>query len=288
MPPPPAFDYYHQLELDQTATIDDIKGSYRRLARIHHPDKNPENLVAATAAFQKIQTAYETLSEERSRAIYDARSSRSTTRPSNGRSPFDSEDDSFEEYSYDEEDIGMTFEDFMQGRFAGAHHPGFSSQGFGGFQAFFYDGNFGFYTRRMSPEEMRKQRHEREAAEAAHRKRMGDEARQRREREEGLAKDREMARQAEEKQRMMEKERREMAERVKNEEIWVAENATTQEQKQRLCLHSEVWAKERSQKKIKCEACGQKRGMVSHRCPHCALLACQVCINLFNKLRKAP
>ena len=54
MPSLPAFDYYKELQLDRTATTEDIKTSYRRLALIHHPDKNPDNLVEATAAFQKV------------------------------------------------------------------------------------------------------------------------------------------------------------------------------------------------------------------------------------------
>jgi hypothetical protein len=54
MPPPPAFDYYEALEIDRTATNEEIKSSYRRLARVHHPDKNLDNPDAATAAFQKV------------------------------------------------------------------------------------------------------------------------------------------------------------------------------------------------------------------------------------------
>jgi len=54
MPSLPAFDYYKELQLERTATMEDIKSSYRRLALIHHPDKNPESLVESTAAFQKV------------------------------------------------------------------------------------------------------------------------------------------------------------------------------------------------------------------------------------------
>ncbi|KAN0112566.1 DnaJ domain containing protein [Hyaloscypha variabilis] len=291
MPPPPDFDYYKELQLDRIAPAEDIKNSYRRLALIHHPDKNPENRVAATAAFQKIQTAYETLSDPRARAIYDARSSRSTTLLSSGRSPFDSEDDNDdddEDADFDDDfDAEKTFADFMRGQFGRGGPPGYSSQGYSGFGPFFHNGNFGFYSHRMDPEEMRKRAEEREKAKEASRKRMANEIRQRMEREEALAKARKEAKMAEEKQRMTEKEGREMAERAKNEKIWIAEQAITQEEKQRLCLHSEVWS-EKFPKKVKCEACGQKRGIVGYRCPHCALLACQVCLNKFNEARKAP
>jgi preprotein translocase subunit Sec63 len=54
MPPPPAFDYYEALEIDRTATTEEIKSSYRRLARVHHPDKNLDNPDESTAAFQKV------------------------------------------------------------------------------------------------------------------------------------------------------------------------------------------------------------------------------------------
>ncbi|KAI6090251.1 DnaJ domain-containing protein [Hypoxylon rubiginosum] len=53
----------------------DIKDSYRRLDLANHPDKNPENAEAATAAFQKIQLAYETLSDPERRSEYDAHTS---------------------------------------------------------------------------------------------------------------------------------------------------------------------------------------------------------------------
>jgi hypothetical protein len=39
-PPAPTHDYYVTLEVLPTALRDEIKASYRRLARLHHPDKN--------------------------------------------------------------------------------------------------------------------------------------------------------------------------------------------------------------------------------------------------------
>ena len=60
MPSLPAFDYYQELQLERTASIEEIKASYRRLARIHHPDKNPDSLVEATAAFQKVSRTHPT------------------------------------------------------------------------------------------------------------------------------------------------------------------------------------------------------------------------------------
>ncbi|KAF9067205.1 DnaJ domain-containing protein [Rhodocollybia butyracea] len=65
-------DYYDLLELDETATADDIKRSFRRLALIHHPDKNKDDVEGATQRFAELQQAYEVLSDEQERAWYDS------------------------------------------------------------------------------------------------------------------------------------------------------------------------------------------------------------------------
>jgi curved DNA-binding protein len=59
-------DYYKILGVDQNASQDEIKKSYRKLASIHHPDKGGD-----TKKFQEIQTAYDTLSDPQKRAEYD-------------------------------------------------------------------------------------------------------------------------------------------------------------------------------------------------------------------------
>jgi DnaJ-class molecular chaperone len=55
MPPAPAFDYYEALEVEKDANTEAITASYRRLARVHHPDKDPEN-PDATANFQQVRS----------------------------------------------------------------------------------------------------------------------------------------------------------------------------------------------------------------------------------------
>jgi len=63
-------DYYELLEVTQTATQDEIKRSFRRLAVEYHPDKNPDN-PEAEAKFKELARAYETLSDPDRRARYD-------------------------------------------------------------------------------------------------------------------------------------------------------------------------------------------------------------------------
>ena len=59
---------YRTLELNENANLDEIKKSYRRLARIYHPDKNKDP--SANNKFLEISTAYEILSNDKSRVEY--------------------------------------------------------------------------------------------------------------------------------------------------------------------------------------------------------------------------
>ena len=63
-------DYYKILELDKTATPDQIKKAYRKLARKFHPDVNPNNK-AAEDKFKQINEANEVLSNPENRTKYD-------------------------------------------------------------------------------------------------------------------------------------------------------------------------------------------------------------------------
>ncbi|XP_015182183.1 PREDICTED: dnaJ homolog subfamily B member 6-like isoform X2 [Polistes dominula] len=64
-------DYYRILEVQRTATSNDIKKAYRKLALKWHPDKNPENLDEANKKFKEISEAYEVLIDEKKRRVYD-------------------------------------------------------------------------------------------------------------------------------------------------------------------------------------------------------------------------
>ena len=67
---PATNDYYETLKVDRKASQDDIRKSYRRLARKYHPDLNPGDK-AAEDRFKKLQEAYDVLSEPKKRQMYD-------------------------------------------------------------------------------------------------------------------------------------------------------------------------------------------------------------------------
>lgn len=63
-------DYYAILGVSKTATAEDIKRAYRKLARKHHPDVNPGN-AEAEKKFKEINEANEVLSNPETREKYD-------------------------------------------------------------------------------------------------------------------------------------------------------------------------------------------------------------------------
>ena len=62
-------DYYKILGIARTASEDDIKKAYRKMALRFHPDKNKS--AGAEEKFKEIAEAYEVLSDKRKRDIYD-------------------------------------------------------------------------------------------------------------------------------------------------------------------------------------------------------------------------
>jgi curved DNA-binding protein len=63
-------DYYKILGVGKTASADEIKKAYRKLARKHHPDVNP-NDKTAESKFKELQEAYDVLKDEKKRKEYD-------------------------------------------------------------------------------------------------------------------------------------------------------------------------------------------------------------------------
>lgn len=71
--PPTTIDPYSVLSVSSTATANEIKTAYRKLALKHHPDKvSPADRDSAHQKFQEIAFAYAILSDERRRKRYDA------------------------------------------------------------------------------------------------------------------------------------------------------------------------------------------------------------------------
>ena len=64
-------DYYDVLGLGRNATQDDVKTAYRRLAKEHHPDRNPDNRAEAEERFKELSEAYEVLADSNKRQLYD-------------------------------------------------------------------------------------------------------------------------------------------------------------------------------------------------------------------------
>jgi molecular chaperone DnaJ len=63
-------DYYEVLGVSRTASADEIKKAYRRLAMKHHPDRNKDD-TSAEGKFKEAKEAYEVLSNTEKRATYD-------------------------------------------------------------------------------------------------------------------------------------------------------------------------------------------------------------------------
>lgn len=63
-------DYYEVLGVPRNASEADIKKAYRKLARQHHPDRNPGDK-QAEARFKEVQEAYDVLHDKTKRAQYD-------------------------------------------------------------------------------------------------------------------------------------------------------------------------------------------------------------------------
>ena len=70
MPAASKQDYYETLGVSRAAKEDEIRKTYRKLARKYHPDLNPGDK-SAEERFKKVQEAYDILSDPKKRQVYD-------------------------------------------------------------------------------------------------------------------------------------------------------------------------------------------------------------------------
>lgn len=107
-------NYYQILGVPRDASNDEIKKTFRRLARQYHPDVNPEDKTAEEK-FKDINEAYDVLSDESKRADYDqilfGKSKRKVTKP---REPF-SRNGNSSGTSYRQDYDVLKFKDFSPG-----------------------------------------------------------------------------------------------------------------------------------------------------------------------------
>ncbi|GMH15916.1 hypothetical protein Nepgr_017757 [Nepenthes gracilis] len=110
-------DYYATLGVSRSASNKEIKAAYRRLARQYHPDVNKEP--GATEKFKEISTAYEVLSDDKKRALYDQYGEAGVKSPAGG-SPGT--------YTTNPFDLFETFFGASMGGFPGMDQAGFRTR----------------------------------------------------------------------------------------------------------------------------------------------------------------
>ena len=117
-------DYYKILGVDKNATQEEIKKAYRKLARKHHPDLNPNDR-NAKANFQQINEANEVLSDPEKRKKYDQygkdwqHADQFEQAQQNRRQPQGSYRNRYEETEFDGD-----FSDFFESLFGGRARTG--------------------------------------------------------------------------------------------------------------------------------------------------------------------
>src|SRR5689334_14986176 len=101
---------YDTLGVKKSASGEEIKKAYRKLAREYHPDRNPGD-AAAEERFKEVQGAYDLLSDPEKRKQYDAFGS------ANGRNPFAGGNVNFQDFDLgDLGDLGDLFGGIFSGR----------------------------------------------------------------------------------------------------------------------------------------------------------------------------
>ena len=140
----PKQDYYETLHVAKGASQDEIKKSYRKLARKFHPDVNPGDK-AAEERFKQVQGAYDVLSDARKRQVYDQYGFYSDNIPAGGgpgAAPGPQPDMNFDSFDFSDY--------FQRGAQGGGRRP---STGSGGSAGGFRDIFSNLFNRGEAPQE---------------------------------------------------------------------------------------------------------------------------------------
>ena len=150
-------DYYEVLGVSKTATSDEIRKAYKKLAIKWHPDKNPDNKTAAEEKFKEISEAYSVLSDPKRKQEYDSGGVSFQNVDFDDVDPFkmfDSFFKSFHKHHHNNKhhhgfgfdfDIGFDDDDDdFFGDFDFDKHFNFSHHGFGGLDKYFNFNRRGF------------------------------------------------------------------------------------------------------------------------------------------------
>lgn len=106
-------DYYEILGVSKSATQDEIKSAYRKLAKKYHPDINKEP--GAAEKFKEIGEAYSVLSDESKRQMYDQYGSAAFEQGGPGAGGFGGGFSGFGGFQSDDIDLSDIFSDFLGG-----------------------------------------------------------------------------------------------------------------------------------------------------------------------------
>lgn len=121
-------DYYKILGVEKKATASDIKSAYRKLARKHHPDLNP-NDADAKKNFQQINEANEVLSDPEKRKKYDkyGKDWQHAEQFENAKQ-YQEQSSDYRGQNYSRAQYGGDFSDFFESMFGGSANAGRNRQ----------------------------------------------------------------------------------------------------------------------------------------------------------------
>ena len=118
-------DYYQILGIPRTASEDDVKQAYRKLARKYHPDVSKEK--DAEQRFKDLNEAHDVLKDEKKRGLYDqygeswkaVAEGRAAPGAEHASEDFRAQGFDFDPSQFQGQDFGSIFEQFFGGRFRG-------------------------------------------------------------------------------------------------------------------------------------------------------------------------